>query len=159
MKRTHQPESWLEALFMLEKLLKSKGNGERQVIFLDELPWMDTPKSGFITAFEGFWNTWACHHHNIMVIVCGSTNSWILDKLINNHRGLYNRVTYEIKLNPFTLAECKEYLKSMNVQLSDYDIAQSYMILGGIPYYFRYFERGYSLAQTVDKLSLNRMQS
>ncbi len=150
--KSHRPESWLEAFFMLEQLLQSKDNGERQVIFLDELPWMDTPQSGFVTAFEGFWNTWACHRPNIMVIVCGSANSWILDKLINNHGGLYNRVTYEIKLSPFTLGECKEYLDSLNVVLSDYDITQSYMILGGVPFYLGYFERGLSLAQTIDKL-------
>lgn len=152
MPKSHRPESWLEAFFMLEKLLESKDNGDRQVVFLDELPWMDTPASGFITAFEGFWNTWACHRSNLMIIVCGSANSWILDKLINNHGGLYNRVTYEIKLSPFTLGECKEYLESINVRLSPYDITQSYMIFGGIPFYLGYFERGLSLAQTVDKL-------
>lgn len=152
MPKSHRPESWLEAFFMLEKLLESKDTDERQVVFLDELPWMDTPQSGFITAFEGFWNTWACHRPNIMVVVCGSANSWILDKLINNHGGLYNRVTYEIKLSPFTLGECKEFFNSISVVLSDYDITQSYMILGGVPFYLGYFERGMSLAQTIDKL-------
>ncbi len=150
--KSHRPESWLEAFFMLEQLLQSKDNGERQLVFLDELPWMDTPQSGFITAFEGFWNTWACHRSNLMVIVCGSANSWILDKLINNHGGLYNRVTYEIKLSPFTLSECKEFLESKQVKLSDYDITQSYMILGGVPFYLGYFEKGRSLAQTTDTL-------
>ncbi len=152
MPKSHRPESWLEAFFMLEKLLESKDHGDRQVVFLDELPWMDTPQSGFVTAFEGFWNTWACHRSNLMVVVCGSANSWILDKLINNHGGLYNRVTYEMKLSPFTLSECKAFFKSNNILLSDYDITQSYMILGGIPFYLGYFEQGVSLAQTVDAL-------
>ena len=150
--KSHRPENWIEAFFMLEQLLESKDTGERQVIFLDELPWLDTPASGFVTAFEGFWNTWACHRSSIMLIVCGSANSWILDKLINNHGGLYNRVTYEIKLQPFTLAECKEFFESKNVRLSDYDITQSYMILGGIPFYLGYFESPFSLAQSIDKL-------
>lgn len=73
----------------MECFLQQKDNGERQLVFLDEMPWMDTPRSGFMQAFEGFWNNWACHRKNIMVIVCGSANSWILDNLINNHRGLY----------------------------------------------------------------------
>ena len=152
MPKSHRPQSWLEAFFMLEQLLQSKDNGERQLVFLDELPWLDTPASGFITAFEGFWNTWACHRPNIMVVVCGSANSWILDKLINNHGGLYNRVTHELKLEPFTLAECKEFFKSNNIVISDYDVIQSYMIFGGIPFYLGYFERDLSLAQNVDKL-------
>ena len=108
MKKSHCPKDWLEAFFMLENLLQSKNDNSRQVIFLDELPWLDTAKSGFITAFEGFWNNWGCHRNNLMVIVCGSANSWILDKLINNHGGLYNRVTHEIKLEPFTLKECRK---------------------------------------------------
>lgn len=152
MPKSHRPENWLEAFFMLEQHLRSMDNGERQVVFLDELPWLDTPNSKFITAFEGFWNSWACHRSNIMVIVCGSANSWILDKLINNHGGLYGRVTYEIKLSPFDLYGCKEFFGSKGISLSDYDITQSYMILGGVPFYLGYFEKGRSLAQNVDAL-------
>ena len=115
---------------MLEKHLQEIDDGTRQVVFIDELPWLDTPKSGFISAFEAFWNTWGCHRNNLLLVVCGSANSWIVDKLINNHGGLYGRLTYEIKLSPFTLCECEEYLKSQGVHYSRYDIAQCYMILG-----------------------------
>lgn len=156
MKKSKKPDNWLEAFYMLETHLEKIDDGSRQLIFLDELPWMDTPRSGFMTAFEGFWNTWGCHRENLMVIVCGSANSWILDKLINNHGGLYNRVTYEIKLNPFTLNECEKFYINKNVKLSKYDIAQSYMILGGIPYYMGYFQSGMSLAQNIDHLFFSK---
>lgn len=151
MKQEHCPKDWLEAFFMLEMHLQSMDDGSRQLIFLDELPWMDTAKSGFITAFEAFWNSWACHR-NVMVIVSGSATSWIQDKLINNHGGLYGRVTYEIKLEPFTLRECELLLKERNISFSRYDIVQAYMIFGGIPYYLNYLQRGRSLAQNVDEL-------
>ena len=147
-----KPDSWLDAFLLLEKHLQKQDDGSRQLIFLDELPWLDTPRSGFITAFEGFWNNWGCHRKNLMVIVCGSANSWILDKLINNHGGLYNRVTYEIKLSPFTLKECEELYNDNGVRFSRYDIAQSYMIFGGIPFYMGYMDGRLSLAQNVDKL-------
>ncbi|MGM9780705.1 MAG: ATP-binding protein [Candidatus Cryptobacteroides sp.] len=152
MKKSHCPSSWLEAFFMLEQWLQGIDDGSRQVIFLDELPWLDTPRSKFITAFEGFWNTWACHRDNIMVVVCGSATSWMQDKFVGNHDGLYGRVTREIKLSPFSLKECELYLKNNGVKLSRYDIAQSNMIIGGIPYYLQYFTPGLSLAQNVDKL-------
>lgn len=152
MKKSHCPKDWLEAFFMLEMYLRDIDDGSRQLIFLDELPWMDTPKSGFITGFEGFWNSWACHRHNVMVVICGSANSWMRDKLINNHGGLYGRVTYEIKLEPFNLKENEEYLISKGVNLSRYDVIQSYMMVGGIPYYLNYFQRGKSMAQIVDDL-------
>ena len=155
MKKSKCPKDWLEAFFMLKAFLQSIDNGERMLIFLDELPWMDTPKSGFITAFEDFWNSWACHR-NIMLIVCGSANSWIMDELINNHGGLYGRVTHEIKLEPFTLKECEECLKERHINFSRYDIVQAYMIFGGVPYYLNYLDRNLSLANNVDKLFFSK---
>jgi AAA+ ATPase superfamily predicted ATPase len=151
MKKDHCPSDWLEAFFMLEMFLQKIDDGSRQLIFLDELPWMDTPKSGFITGLESFWNNWACHR-NVMLIVSGSATSWMRDKLINNHGGLYGRVTWEIKLEPFNLKECELLFKENKINLSRYDIVQSYMIFGGIPYYLGYFKRGRSLAQNVDDL-------
>ena len=152
MGRVAKPKSWLEAFNLLEKYLQEIDNGSRQVVFLDELPWMDTPRSGFITAFEAFWNSWACHRKNLMVVVCGSANAWILDKLINNHGGLYGRVTHEIKLLPFSLSECEQFFSESGIQLSRYDIVQSYMACGGIPYYLHYFTQGLSAAQNIDQL-------
>lgn len=152
MKRSRIPDTWMDAFFMLEQFLEEIDDGKRQVVFLDELPWLDTPRSGFLMAFESFWNNWGCHRNNLMVVVCGSANSWILDKLINNHGGLYNRVTYEIKLSPFTLSECEEFFRSSHVNFTRYDIVGSYMAVGGIPYYLGYFEKEKSLAQNLDSL-------
>ena len=154
-----RPDNWLDAFFMLEKLLQKIDDGTRQVIFLDELPWMDTPRSGFIRAFEGFWNTWGCHRKNLMVVICGSANSWMMNELINNHGGLYGRVTREIKLAPFNLSECEAFYKSKNVQFSRYDVVQSYMIFGGVPYYMGYMDEELSLAQNVDKVFFDKNAS
>ncbi len=149
-----KPSNWLDAFFLLEQYLQKIDVGTRQLVFLDELPWLDSPRSGFIQAFEGFWNTWGCHRKNLMVVVCGSVSSWIQDQLINNHGGLYGRLTYEIKLSPppFNLHECEEFYQSRQVNFSRYDIVQSYMIFGGIPYYLGYIENSMSLAQNIDRL-------
>ena len=152
MKPHEKPENWQDAFFLLEKFLEKKDRGKRQLVFLDELPWMDTPRSGFMRAFEGFWNNWACHRKNLMVIVCGSANAWVLNSLINNHGGLYNRVTYVIKLSPFTLNECEAFFRAGRIGFSRYDMVQSYMIFGGIPYYLGFIDKGFSLAQNVDRL-------
>ena len=151
MRKSHCPKNWLEAFFMLEMHLQSIDNGKRQVVFLDELPWMDTPRSGFMTAFESFWNSWACHR-NVMLVVCGSANSWILDKLINNHGGLYGRTTCQMKLIPFTLSECEQFYKSHDVRMSRYDIVQANMMLGGIPFYMNYLAPEYSLPQNINAM-------
>lgn len=152
LKSQKKPKDWLEAFYLLELLLMEKDDGSRQLVFIDELPWMDTPRSGFVTAFEAFWNGWCSARSNMMVIVCGSANSWIQDKLLNNYGGLYNRVTYTMKLSPFTLKECEEYFVSQNICFSRYDIVQSYMVFGGIPYYLSYMREDRSLAQNIDEM-------
>ncbi|MBQ3656385.1 MAG: AAA family ATPase [Bacteroidales bacterium] len=148
------PENWLEAFELLKQLIISKPveKGKRRIIFIDEMPWLDTPKSGFMTGFEHFWNGWAANQSDIMLIVCGSATSWISDNLINNHGGLYNRVTREINLKPFTLSECREYYKKHRISFDIYDQIQSYMILGGIPYYLDMLSPEKSLAQNIDTL-------
>ena len=152
-----KPDSWLDAFCLLEDAMQRLDDGKtRQLVFLDEIQWMETPRSGFITAFEAFWNGWACHRPNLMVIVCGSSSSWILNKLIHNRGGLYGRVSCQIKLLPFTLNECERFFESKRVVLSRYDIAQAYMMVGGIPYYLKYFDRGMSLAQNMDHLFFSK---
>ena len=148
----HEPSDWFEAFEMLITLLENKDKNRRLVIFIDELPWMDTPRSGFITAFEHFWNSWAAGQKNIMLIVCGSAASWISDKLIQNKGGLYGRTTYEIHLSPFTLGECEEFMKSEGIVMNRYDQLQCYMTMGGIPYYLSYINKGESLTQNIDRL-------
>lgn len=147
-----QPTSWMEAFFLLEQFLERQDNGSRQVVFIDELPWMDTPRSGFLTALEAFWNGWACSRHNLCLVVCGSATSWMLDNLINNKGGLYGRLTHDIQLFPFCLQECEAFFANRGIKMSRYNVAQAYMILGGIPYYLDYFNPAWSLAQNIDAL-------
>ena len=145
-------KTWFDAFFNLSKHIMNCNDSSKKVIFIDELPWLDTKGSNFISAFEGFWNGFACSRDDLMLIICGSATSWIENELINNTRGLYGRVTYEIKLNPFNLKESKELLESNGVNYSLYDITQAYMIFGGIPYYLNYIDKKYSLSQNVDNL-------
>ena len=151
-----KPTSWIEAFFQLEQLLIKIDDGSRQVVFLDELPWMDTPKSGFLPAFENFWNNWCTGRENMMLIICGSATSWILNNLSRSKGGLYGRVTNEIKLLPFTLKECEEYFASEQIEMSRYDIVQSYMVFGGIPYYISYFRKGLSFEGNTDHILYGR---
>ena len=152
LQETACPQNWMQAFYMLETLLSSLDEGGPQLVFIDELPWMDTPGSGFLTAFEAFWNGWASARDNMKCIVCGSATSWMADNMINNHGGLYGRQTCELKLSPFTLNECEEFFKSRDIELTRYDIAEIYMAVGGIPYYLDKFKKGLSVAQNIDRL-------
>ncbi len=153
-KKFAQFKNWYEAFFALEEWLGSMPEGKKTV-FLDELPWMDTPRSNFISGLEHFWNSWASARKDIVLIVCGSATSWIVNKLINNHGGLHNRLTNKILLQPFTLSECEQYSKANKFGLSRYQIVENYMIMGGIPFYWSMLKRELSLAQNIDALFFN----
>lgn len=145
------PKNWLEAFELLKDLVRQSPDGKK-VIFIDEMPWLDTPRSNFTNALESFWNGWASGRSDILLIVCGSATSWIINKLFSNHGGLHNRITHRILVKPFTLHECELYTKSRGIQLTRYDILETYMIMGGIPFYWSLLERGKSVAQNIDDL-------
>lgn len=145
------PRDWYEAFHLLEAYLEGATDA-RKVIFLDELPWMDTPKSGFISALEHFWNGWASLRDDILLIVCGSATSWIINKIIEDYGGLHNRVTKRIHLRPFTLHECEKYARSRGIVLRRAELLEYYMIAGGVPYYWEQLEKGESLAQNIDRI-------
>lgn len=145
------PKSWLEAFELLKEHIR-KSKAKKKVIFIDELPWLDTPKSRFVNALEFFWNGWASGRDDVLLIVCGSATSWIVNKIFKNHGGLHNRVTNQIYLKPFTLNECEEYSHSLNLSYSRLDVLEGYMVMGGIPYYWSLLEPGYSMAQNIDRL-------
>ena len=147
------PQNWLECFSNLQKEL-SKIEGER-VIFLDELPWFDTKKSDFITGLEFFWNSWASAQAGIKLFVCGSAASWMINKLIRNKGGLYNRVTHRFKIEPFTLTETEAFLKSQAIELDRYQIVNIFMVIGGIPYYLEQIQKGLSAAQNIENICFN----
>ena len=147
--------NWLDAFENLILCLSSVRK-KRKIVFLDELPWMDTHKSNFVMALEHFWNAWAYMRNDIVLIVCGSSTSWMMDKLINNHGGLHNRLTKSVFLNPFSLYEAEKLLQKQGMDLSRYETAECYMIFGGIPYYLNMLDADKSLAQNVDSLLFDK---
>jgi AAA+ ATPase superfamily predicted ATPase len=148
---TKVPKNWLEAFSQLIDFVQ-KNTDTRKILFFDEMPWMDTPRSDFLTALEHFWNGYASARKDIVLIVCGSATSWIINNLINNHGGLHNRLTHTIHLKPFTLAECEQYFQWRKIDFNRYQIAEIYMIMGGIPFYLSKIEKGLSVAQNIDKM-------
>jgi len=145
------PTNWLDAFDQLKSLIRGLDT-PKKVIFIDEMPWMDTHRSGFVTALEHFWNGWASGRKDVLLIICGSATSWIINKVIRNHGGLHNRVSMKINVKPFTLHECMSYAQSQHLAFSHELVLQAYMIFGGIPYYWKCLDRHKSLAQNIDAL-------
>ena len=146
------PESWRTAFSLMREYLKSLPKEEKHVVFFDEMPWLDTPRSGFLSAFEYFWNDFGCACDNLVFVVCGSSTSWITENIEHNKGGLFNRLTCKIALSPFTLQETEQYLQSLGIEWARYDISQLYMITGGIPYYLSFLIPSLSLSENIDSL-------
>lgn len=145
------PADWGEAFAQLQTCLSPQLTTSRKVLFLDELPWLDTARSNFLSAFSYFWNSWAVKQPHLLTIICGSAASWMIKNVVNSKGGMHNRITQTIRLLPFTLAEAESYLKSRHVQLDRYQLLQVYMAMGGIPHYLKNIQPGESAAQGIDR--------
>ena len=145
------PKTWFDAFNKLSLFLETKTTGKK-TIFLDELPWLDTPQSNFIPALEHFWNSWATYRSDVLLIVCGSAASWIINELINNTGGLHNRLTERILLQPFSLTETEAFLHLKGGNYDRYQLLELYMAIGGIPYYLDNVQVNRSVAQNIDRM-------
>ena len=147
---TPHPTNWREAFRLLKKCLE-KVQISRRVVFLDELPWLAGPQSSeMITELGYFWNSWADRQRNIVLVVCGSATSWMLDNVIRDYGGLHGRLTGTIRLLPFSLKECEMYFKIHGFHLSRYEMAVAYMALGGIPYYLDRMDNEKNMSENID---------
>ena len=151
-KKEKAPSDWYSAFELFRDYIESLPDDEKQVVFFDEMPWLDNQKSEFLPAFEWFWNDWLSTRHNIVFIVCGSATAWMDEKIANNKGGLFNRHTCRLYLKPFQLCDVEEFLNKRKIRWSRYDIVRCYMIMGGIPYYLSLLDNKLSLMQNVDNL-------
>jgi len=151
-----KPVSWIHAFKLLTDFLTPLIKKQKKIVFFDEFPWINTPRSGFLQAFENFWNTWASRQNNLVIVICGSAASWMIEKVINSKGGLHNRVTRKIRLLPFTIYETEVFLKSRKVILDRYQVLQLYMVMGGIPQYLKEIEKGESAVQAIDRICFTK---
>ena len=146
-----RPKDWWSAFGELKNYLRKRPEGKK-VVFLDELPWMDSHKSGFIKALESFWNGWASARRDVFLIVCGSAAAWMVKNVLQSRGGLFNRASRQIFLQPFTLSECERFVRSKGVEMARGDVVEAYMAFGGAAYYWSLLEKSESLAQNMDRL-------
>lgn len=146
-----KPSNWLDAFYLLTAALDRKKKETQMVVFFDELPWFDSHKSGFIRGLSYFWNSWAVNK-NIVVVICGSAASWMIENVVNDRGGLHNRITKQIYLKPFTLTETQRYFQSRYINFDLYQIVQIYLAMGGVPHYLKAVKGDKSAVQNIDDI-------
>ncbi|MGK5090251.1 hypothetical protein WDW86_22100 [Bdellovibrionota bacterium FG-2] len=87
------PADWNEALQVFQEIIEKVHlpKGGKKVIFLDELPWIFSRKSGFMAALDYFWNDFLFERDDVILIVCGSAAHWMIKHIIEETGGLHNR--------------------------------------------------------------------
>ena len=146
------PKNWQIAFLQLKAYLKTLDNTKKQVLFIDELPWVYTARSGFIQMLAHFWNDYLSKESHFLLVICGSATSWITKKIINDRGGLHNRVTEIIHLQPFTISETNAFLKSKGLRFTNQEVAKIYMSLGGIPFYLENLRKGESFPIAIERI-------
>jgi AAA+ ATPase superfamily predicted ATPase len=149
-------KTWDETFEKLTKAFSLVPKNKKIILFFDELPWMATPKSRLLQILDYYWNQFWSNDARIKLIVCGSSASWIIHKIINNKGGLHNRITKKIHLEPYTLADTKMFLNNLGIKLDNKQILLVYMMTGGIPYYLSEVEKGKSAIQIIEKLAFSK---
>lgn len=150
------PEDWMEAFEQLGRFLDRQRTKRKKAVFIDEFPWLDGRRSRFLAAFSNFWNSYASRRNDLVVVICGSAASYMIEQVVNDKGGLHNRITRRLHLAPFSLREAELLLRHNRVRLTRYDILQLYMALGGVPYYLQMVSPGESVAQAIDRLCFDR---
>ena len=149
---TKIPNDWFTAFQLLERYINGSKSKKKKVVFIDEFPWIASARSKFLMIFEHFWNTYCTTRDDLVVIVCGSAASFMVNKIIKNKGGLHNRLSYKIRLMPFNLNEVNSFLQNKNIHLNHFDILQLYMAIGGVPHYLNKIKKGESVTQNIDRL-------
>jgi uncharacterized protein len=148
--------NWVSGFRQLKHcLLTMRKTSKKRVVFFDEVPWIAIEKSNFLQELEYWWNHWASTQ-NIIIVISGSAESWVVKKIVNHKGGLHGRITQKINLQPFTLAETKKFLAVKNIHLDDYQVMQLYMVIGGIPHYLEEIQRGESINQIINRMCFTK---
>jgi hypothetical protein len=146
------PETWQWAFVRLREFLETLDPTRKRVLFFDELPWIAASDRSFVQMLAHFWNDYLSKQPHFVLVICGSATAWITQRILNDPGGMHNRVTRHLHVQPFTLGETRDYLEHRRIDLTETDLARTYMAIGGTPYYLNGFERADSFVTAIDRM-------
>ena len=123
------------------------------LIVLDEIQWIASTRSGFVSLLKIAWEDWK-ENGKLKLILCGSSNNFFSEKAGGEFTILRGLKTFaEIWIEPFSLAQVKDYYFS---EWSDQQVALVYMLVGGIPYYLEQFLDTENFIRSINKTLFTR---
>ena len=133
-------ETWKD-VFSFFKDIELK---QRLVIIIDEFTYLHSSNPDFDSILQNAIDR-VLKQKNIFLILCGSEVSTIEDIIDDSTKPLYGRKTAELKLEPFSYLEAKEFFP----KYSNEEALTVYSILGGTPLYLSLFDDSLSIRENI----------
>lgn len=134
---------------LFKEITKFASQNETPVILIfDEIQWIAKTGSGFIGKIKEHWLEWE-QTARVKVILCGSSSKFFESHVggeAETLRGLSTQATLWVP--PFTLSEVERYYLGTWTRK---EIAFTYMMLGGIPYYLERLSPDLGFIQAVNE--------
>lgn len=139
-------KEWKPIFEFLTDLISRDTSNEKIVIIIDEFPYIakEDPsiKSALQTIIDHKWKNMP----NILLILCGSSVSFMVNDVMGASSPLHGRATSEYELLPFDYSITKDFFPAM----SNTDRLIAYGILGGIPLYLLSFSDKLSIKDNIE---------
>ncbi len=139
-------ETWKD-VFSFFKDIELK---QRLVIIIDEFTYLHSSNPAFDSILQNAIDR-VLKQKNVFLILCGSEVSTIEDIIDDSTKPLYGRKTAELKLEPFSYLEAKEFFP----KYSNEEALTVYSILGGTPLYLSLFDDSLSIRENIIKNCLS----
>jgi len=120
---------------------------EPLVVVIDEYPYLADAHSIISSILQEKIDNKFLNISNLMLILCGSSMSFMEHQVLGYQSPLYGRRTAQFKIKPFTLSEAKQMLPRMD----DEDFLTIYGVTGGIPLYLEMMDDNLSLKENLIK--------
>lgn len=116
----------------------------RKLLIIDEFPYMAAGNPSIPSILQNLWDE-LLQKENVMLILCGSSLSFIERELLAEKNPLYGRATGIYRLGPLSFAESRQFFQDCSFE----DQLIYYAILGGIPHYLRQFSPRLTVAENI----------
>ena len=138
--------SFQAALEYVFKLAEKK----RLILAIDEYPYVARSSKSLASTLQLLIDKYK-DTSKLMLILCGSSMSYMEDEVLAYKSPLYGRRTAQMKIFPFSFDEACRYLKNY----SDEDKALAYGIVGGTPQYLLQMDDRLSIEDNIKNTYLN----
>ncbi|MGD9108657.1 MAG: ATP-binding protein [Gammaproteobacteria bacterium] len=140
-------EDWNTAFTYLAQFTQNN----RVIIALDEISWMGSKDSDFLSKLKNAWDKKFKKNHKLILILCGSASAWIKKNILSS-TGFVGRISYKLKLEELPIQDCKNFWGNSSKNISSYEKLKILSVTGGIPKYLEEINPNLTAEENIKNL-------